>query len=541
MIDAYIAATGKEKLSIRKAAQRFGVPFQTLRDRVAGTVDPECIQMGRSPVLSLEEEAKLVSHLKEMALIGYGYTRQEVVDLASEYAADLDIRKLDNPFSLRWFYSFLKRWPDLRVVKPRALEIARVKGSNKLCVDKYFDELSAVIHKYNLEDKPHLIYNVDEKGTQANHKPPNVVGSTEYYPPAVTAGRSETITFFGCENAAGNSIPPYFLYPGKKMQSRWMDGSTPGAVGTVSDSGWSNSQIFLDYLKHHFKLYVPGQNDKILLLLDGHKSHVSLPVIEWAQDNNIIIHVLPAHTSHFLQPMDVGIYGPLQKMYDSLCHKKTRTTSTVIMKEDVCQLACAAYMKSATPENLISAFKKTGIFPLNRDIIDSNIFAPAEVFHNENINVTMNDVVVNDSQSVVVEVEERGLVTKEEVGGMDDSRSEYGCNFFDSRFENVKKVKSEKVVKPRNTLSKVVSGRCITESDVAEKVRVHVSQQSKKSVEYTDRISKKSSEKEMGSGKKDCNLKGKGKRKIVKHSNKKNLHHQSQDQVICMWMCRICT
>ena len=68
--------------------------------------------MGRSPELRLEEEAKLVSHLKEMALIGYGYTRQEVVDLASDYAADLDIRKLDKPFSLRWFYSFLKRWPD---------------------------------------------------------------------------------------------------------------------------------------------------------------------------------------------------------------------------------------------------------------------------------------------------------------------------------------------------------------------------------------------------------------------------------------------
>jgi hypothetical protein len=34
------------------------------------------------------------------------------------------------------------------------------------------------------------------------------------------------------------------------------------------------------------------------------------------------------------------------------------------MKEDACQLACAAYMKSATPENPISDFKKTGIFPL---------------------------------------------------------------------------------------------------------------------------------------------------------------------------------
>jgi hypothetical protein len=50
------------------------------------------------------------------------------------------------------------------------------------------------------------------------------------------------------------------------------------------------------------------------------------------------------------------------------------------------------------------------------------------------------------------------------------SRSK-NVTIFDSRFENVKKVKSEKVVKPRNTLSKVVSGRCITESDVAEKVK----------------------------------------------------------------------
>jgi transposase len=76
MKDAFIAATGTENVSIRKAAQRFGVPYQTLRDRMAGTVDPECKQMGRSPVLSLKEEAKLASHLNEMALIGYSNTRQ---------------------------------------------------------------------------------------------------------------------------------------------------------------------------------------------------------------------------------------------------------------------------------------------------------------------------------------------------------------------------------------------------------------------------------------------------------------------------------
>ena len=46
--------------------------------------------------------------------------------------------------------------------------------------------------------------------------------------------------------------------------------------------------------------------------------------------------------------------------------------------------------------------------------------APAEVFHYEDINVTMNEAVVNESQSVVGEVEEGSQVTKEEEGGMDE-------------------------------------------------------------------------------------------------------------------------
>ena len=46
--------------------------------------------------------------------------------------------------------------------------------------------------------------------------------------------------------------------------------------------------------------------------------------------------------------------------------------------------------------------------------------APAELFHNENINATVNEAVVNESQSVVVEVEEGSQATEEEEGGMDE-------------------------------------------------------------------------------------------------------------------------
>jgi hypothetical protein len=75
--------------------------------RIAGDIDLECYTMGAIPLFSLREEARLVSHLKEMANIGYGYSRQEVVDVASNFAVYLNKRTRDNPMSLKWFYSFL--------------------------------------------------------------------------------------------------------------------------------------------------------------------------------------------------------------------------------------------------------------------------------------------------------------------------------------------------------------------------------------------------------------------------------------------------
>ena len=170
MTNAYLAA--KTDMSIRRAAHQYGVPFQTLRDRMAGDIDLECCTMGTIPLSSLGEELRLVSHLKEMANIGYGYSRQEVVDVASNFAVHLNKRTKDNPLSLKWFYSFLGRWPELKVIKPRSLKISRAKSATIENVDKYFEELKNVMEKYDLIDKPHLIFNIDEKGITINHSPP---------------------------------------------------------------------------------------------------------------------------------------------------------------------------------------------------------------------------------------------------------------------------------------------------------------------------------------------------------------------------------
>ena len=170
-------------MSIHGAAVKYGVPVQTLHDRVTGVVDPECVTMGPQPILSQEHEARLVNHVKYMASLGYGYTRQEVTDMATDYCIMLNIKSgTDKPLSLKWFRGFIKRWPELKVVKPRSLEYQRAKSANPENIRKYYEELSGVLDKYGLRDKPHRIYNVDEKGITLNHKPPQVVAGIRHKP-----------------------------------------------------------------------------------------------------------------------------------------------------------------------------------------------------------------------------------------------------------------------------------------------------------------------------------------------------------------------
>ena len=111
------------------------------------------VKSGKAHVFSLEEEARLMNHLKEMARLGYGYTRREVVDIATDFAQVLQKRDRKNPLTIRWYQCFISRWEnDINLVKPRALEIQRANTGNQRSVNSYFDELEKVITKYNLKD-----------------------------------------------------------------------------------------------------------------------------------------------------------------------------------------------------------------------------------------------------------------------------------------------------------------------------------------------------------------------------------------------------
>lgn len=75
-------------------------------------------------------------------------------------------------------------------------------------------------------------------------------------------------------------------------------------------------------------------------------------------DRNIILFILSAHTSHILQPPDVGCYKSMQYMFNSECHKFTRESKCVVTRFIVCQIVCKVYSKVMSADNLISSFRK---------------------------------------------------------------------------------------------------------------------------------------------------------------------------------------
>ena len=130
--------------------------------------------------------------------------------------------------------------------------------------------------------------------------------------PAITSSRTCFTTVTGCGNAIGTQIPPYFIFQGKRLTSELLQGATTGTQETVTETGWSNSGVFLKYLNTRFLKFVQRKNEDLphALIFDGHLSHVTVPVIDWAKKNNVILFVLPAHTSHVLQPLDVVVMVP---------------------------------------------------------------------------------------------------------------------------------------------------------------------------------------------------------------------------------------
>ena len=74
---------------------------------------------------------------------------------------------------------------------------------------------------------------------------------------------------------------------------------------------------------------------------------------------------MPPHSSHILQPLDVGCFGPLKRAYGGEIEKRVRAGTTHISKEDFFPAFLAAFWQTITVQNVQAGFRGAGLVPYN--------------------------------------------------------------------------------------------------------------------------------------------------------------------------------
>lgn len=77
------AGCAGKKISIRKAAAAHGVPKSTLYDYASGKVEIGS-RPGPDTILTAAEELKIVEYIKNMSIIGYGRTKEQVSNIVKD-------------------------------------------------------------------------------------------------------------------------------------------------------------------------------------------------------------------------------------------------------------------------------------------------------------------------------------------------------------------------------------------------------------------------------------------------------------------------
>jgi len=381
-----------ERLSVRGIARAWNVPYATFRKRIFNLVKvkrrlglPEnhlhC--SGRPTVLSVDEEAELAEHLRKMAEIGFPCDQADARQLAYEFAQKRSI----SGFSARkksagyyWFIGFLQRHPELSIKKSENLSIARAMGMNETQVLHWFQKYKDLCSRLGILNVPAHIWNADETGCQNIQKSDKVIGECGKPTYNVTGGdKGETSTALVCVNALGSAVPPLIKHKGVKVGKLWSNGARHNVVVRASESAYINKELFVEF----GELFVKHLRDSglfdgspHLLLLDSHYSHLyNISFLELMKQNGVHVLAIPAHTSHWLQPLDRGVFRSFKQGWQVAMKEHARGRR--LEKREFFRVFNCAWDYGITVDNVQGGFRGCGLVPYNPQAIPRHAYTPS--------------------------------------------------------------------------------------------------------------------------------------------------------------------
>ncbi|KAL8318152.1 hypothetical protein RB597_001529 [Gaeumannomyces tritici] len=350
--------------SIQSAAAAQGIPYHTLRHRFHGA-RPQKEAHEKAQRLLPEEESHLAKWVTIQAALGLPPTHGEL-----RFFAEKILRTTGDsqPLGRHWVKAFLRRNPQIEVQRARRMENARVNGATTDIIQSWWPRLSV---PEIASIPPKYRHNMDEGGLQegrtGNGLTLGLAGTRALH--RKEPGSRTWTSFTECVSADGHWLRPLIIFKGKHVQDQWFpsgEGSFNDWEFTATDNGWTNDRTGLEWLQ---KIYLPGTRpdppQPRLLILDGHGSHVTKAFQYLCFQNNVYLLYLPAHSSHVLQPLDLGVFSPVKQAYRRGIDAQAQfCCSTVVGKRVFLTEYKAAREKGITSANIKAGWAASGLWPV---------------------------------------------------------------------------------------------------------------------------------------------------------------------------------
>jgi DDE superfamily endonuclease/Tc5 transposase DNA-binding domain/helix-turn-helix, Psq domain len=367
-------------ISIRAAATTYDVPYTTTLRRAQGRPPrSECRPNGQK--LSSTEESALENWIISLDTRGFPPRVSAVQDMANLLLAartKSDLSAALPTVGENWARKFVNRHDTLKSRFSRKYDYQRAKNEDPEVIREWFKRVYSTIQEFGILEQD--IYNFDETGFQMGViSTAKVVTRAERKgrPTLTQPGNREWVTAIETIRADRTIIPLMIIFAGKVHISTWYDEKQlpPDWIIGLSDTGWTNDELGMIWLRDVFNRHTHDRTigRYRLLIIDGHGSHLTAEFHRFCEDNLIILLCEPAHSSHLLQPLDVGCFSVLKRVYGRMVEDWMRLGINHIDKQDFLTIYPKARTESQSTANIISSFRATGLVPYDPDQVLSRL------------------------------------------------------------------------------------------------------------------------------------------------------------------------
>jgi len=109
----------------------------------------------------------------------------------------------------------------------------------------------------------------------------------------------------------------------------------------------------------------------IILFVDGHSSHMSLPLSDFSQAKQIELEALKANATHILQPLDVTFFRAFKSSWQQNCMEVYRKNNLLsIKKHQFAKILKNTLQNMKVDKTLQNGFQICRLCPFNENAVD---------------------------------------------------------------------------------------------------------------------------------------------------------------------------